>query len=295
MTESSIVQPPDTTLNPRLPRPTRRTPPWQLLHLPFSLPNFAAATLRVRLIALLVSLVALAVGVTLTLTDFRRVVPSLSLGLPLGQLLLYSGFTVLRLLTAYVFSLIIALAAALFVTSSRFAETWLMPVFDILQSVPVLAFFPIAVVTFANFGFLEGAALFILLTAMIWPLLFNMIGAIRAVPRDVQDASHLFGARGFKYVRHILLPAVFPALTTGSILALGAGWNIIIVAEYINFGKQPILLPGLGSLLDQAAYGSSQNTALFVSALTSMVLIIVLFNRLLWHRLLAQVDRYKFE
>jgi len=266
-----------------------------LAHLPHSLPYFWAAKGHVRVVAFVVSLLVLAVAAAVLITRFLQFPLTLVPGIPLSQLLLYTGYTILRLLIAYGVSLLLAVLAAVLVTSSRFAETWLMPVFDILQSVPALAFFPVAVLAFAHVGFVEGAALFILLTGMVWSLLFNMVGAIRAIPRDVKDAAHLFGARGFKYVRHVLMPAIFPALVTGSMLAVGAGWNIIIVAEYINFGDQPIVLPGLGSLLDQAAYGTTQNSALFVSALISMVLTIILLNRLVWHRLLLRAERYKFE
>ncbi len=270
-------------------------PSWHLPHLPYSLPNFHAARTRVRAVAVVVALLILVVVITLLHTQFQRLLPPVGLGFPLSQLLFYTLYTVLRLAVAYCLSLVLALLAALLVTTSRFAETWLMPVFDILQSVPALAFFPVAVLAFAHLGFVEGSALFILLTGMVWSLLFNIVGAIRAIPRDVKDAARVFGARDLKYVRHVLLPAVFPALVTGSMLAVGAGWNIIIVAEYINFGTQPIVLPGLGSLLDQAAYGPTHNTTLFLSALFSMVITIILLNRLVWHRLLVRAERYKFE
>jgi NitT/TauT family transport system permease protein len=271
------------------------SPRWHLPHLPHSLPHFGAASRRVRAVALLVALLTLVIVTTLLHTRFQRILPGLGLGISLPELLMYTGYTVARLAVAYVLSLVIALLAALLVTTSKWAETWLMPVFDILQSVPALAFFPVAVLAFAHLGFVEGSALFILLTGMVWSLLFNIVGAIRAIPRDVQDAARMFGARDLKYVRHVLLPAIFPALVTGSMLAVGAGWNIIIVAEYINFGAQPIVLPGLGSLLDRAASGPAHNTTLFVSALISLVLTIISFNRLVWHRLLVRAERYKFE
>jgi NitT/TauT family transport system permease protein len=153
----------------------------------------------------------------------------------LGGVLLAVAATMARLLVAYVLSLVVALAVVWLVTTHKRAEALLMPVFDVLQSVPVLAFFPAAILLFARFGFYEGAAQLVLLTAMLWSLLFSIVTAVRAVPRDVQDAARIYGAKGLKYWRYVVLPASFPAIVTGSILAFGAGWNVVIVAEFINY------------------------------------------------------------
>jgi NitT/TauT family transport system permease protein len=212
------------------------------------------------------------------------------------DLLLAALFSFSRLLVSYFISLILALAIAIIVTSHHRIENFLLPILDVLQSVPVLAFFPIAVVAFAKTGFLEGAAVFILLTAMLWSILFSVLGAIHSIPRDIELAAEVFGARRFKYLRHILLPATFPSIITGSILAWGAGWNIVIVAEFINFGGIHEILPGLGSTLDQAASGAGPaSTVLFIAALLTLVALVVVLNRLIWQPLLNYSERFKFD
>jgi NitT/TauT family transport system permease protein len=255
--------------------------------------DFFRASLRRRAWAVVAALVVLALLVSLAL---RR--PPWSLdwtGIDAGHLALAALATMLRLTIAYTLSVSLAILIASLVTSNRYAEQWLMPVFDILQSVPVLAFFPLAVVLFARVGFYEGAAQLVLLTAMLWPILFNLIGAVRTIPRDVQDAARVYGARGLRYWRHVILPAAFPALVTGSMLALGAGWNIVIAAEFINYGGHRITLLGLGSLLDQATQSDPPDNLLFLLALALMIAVIVLTNRLVWHWMLARAERYKFE
>jgi NitT/TauT family transport system permease protein len=255
--------------------------------------NFGSAALRTKVIAIVV-----AVGIVASLVFFAFTHPLL-LKSSTGQHVLEVFFAALasmtRLAIAFSLSLILAVGAACLVTTFRRAESVLMPVFDILQSVPVLAFFPAAVVLFARFKFYEGAALFVLLTAMLWPLLFSLVGAIRAIPRDVQDAARIFGARGLRYWRFLILPACFPGLVTGSILAFAAGWNVVIVAEFINYGGFQLSLPGLGSILDRATQQNPPDTTLFLISLAVMVTIIIAVNRLVWHPLALAAEQYKFD
>jgi NitT/TauT family transport system permease protein len=213
-----------------------------------------------------------------------------------GDLALNSSFTLLRLLAAYTLSLVAALGLALLVTSHRRAEALFLPILDVLQSVPVLAFFPLAILAFAGAGMPEGAAIFILFTGMLWPILFGVVGAIHAIPKDIEDAAYNFGARGPSFVMQVLLPAAFPAIVTGSILAWGEGWNIIIVAEFFGFGQAREILPGLGSTLDLAATQVGEgNTTLFILALLTLVALVLVLNKLIWHPLLNLAERYRFD
>ena len=250
-----------------------------------------------RVIALFLSAGILTLVVIFFRSPFGFIFPSAGIeNISWGGLLLNALFTLTRLFAAYVLSLIIALILAIIVTSHHHIENLLLPVLDVLQSVPVLAFFPIAVIAFARTGFLEGAAVFILLTAMMWSILFSVLGAIHSIPHDIDLAAQNFGARRFKYLRHVLLPAIFPSIITGSILAWGAGWNIVIVAEFINFGSLHEILPGLGSTLNQAAsmVGPS-NTVLFIIALLTIVALVISMNRLVWQPLINYSEKFKFD
>jgi NitT/TauT family transport system permease protein len=255
--------------------------------------NFARATLRTKIIATVV-----AAGILVSLVWVAFTHPLLlhsSTAQQALEVLLAAVASLTRLTIAFAVSILLAIGAACLVTSFRRAESLLMPVFDILQSVPVLAFFPAAVVLFARFKFYEGAALFVLVTAMLWPLLFSLVGAVRAIPRDVQYAARVFGARGPRYWRFLILPACFPGLVTGSILAFAAGWNIVIVAEFINYGGFQLSLPGLGSMLDRATQQNPPDTTLFLLCLSVMVTVIVAVNRLVWHPLAVKAEQYKFD
>lgn len=205
--------------------------------------------------------------------------------------------TLFRLLFSYVFSLILSIPIALLITKSERIEKYLLPIADIVQSIPVLAFFPIIVVAFIKFHALEGAVIFILFMEMLWNLVFSMIGGLKTIPKDILDASIIFNVKGFRKLRYVIIPAVFPYLITGSLLAWAAGWSILIVAEslhsYIPGGSASNDPLGLGSLLVNSFY-NGQNSV-FLASLIVMVIVIALINFFVWQKLLHIAERFKFD
>ena len=217
--------------------------------------------------------------------------------IPLATLVLATGATLLRLFVAYFFSLIVAVPLALLVTSGSRFESILLPFFDILESIPILAFFPVALLVFVRFDFLNGAAIFIIFLSMVWNILFTVIGGLKMIPRDIKNAATVFKIKGFSYFRKVLLPAIVPQIVTGSILAFGQGWNIIIVAEvlhvYLPASTSAHDLFGIGNIL-VAASGSGQ-TNVFIMAIVVMVLVIAFLNFFIWQKLLHYAQRFRFE
>ncbi len=215
----------------------------------------------------------------------------------LVELSLATLATLVRLSIAYALALVCAIPLALLVNYNAIAERIFLPVFDIIESVPVLAFFPVIIVFFIHFNLLNGAAIFILFLTMLWSIVFNIIGGLKMIPLDIKEAAHVLGIRGFAMVRKVLLPSVIPHIVTGSLLAWAGGWNIIIVAEvlrtYIPGGGKSQDLFGIGSILVDAA-SSGQNTVFF-AALFFIVIIIAFLNLFVWQKLLHYAERYKFE
>lgn len=205
--------------------------------------------------------------------------------------------TLFRLFFSYFFSLIFAVPIALLITKSEKFERILLPIADVVQSIPVLAFFPLVVVFFIRFNALEGAVIFILFLEMLWSLVFSMIGGLKTIPRDILDAATIFNIKGFRKLRYIIIPAIFPYIITGSLLAWAAGWSILIVAEalhsYIPGGSAANDPLGLGSLLVNSFY-SGQNTV-FLSSLIVMIVVIVIINVFIWQKLLHIAERFKFD
>jgi len=207
------------------------------------------------------------------------------------------GATLLRLLIAFVLALIFSIPLALLVTHSRLAEHIFLPAFDIIQSVPVLAFFPVVIIFFVHYGLYSGAAIFILFLSMVWNIVFSLVGGFHSIPKDIKEAGIMFNVRGFAYLRKILLPAIVPYLITGSLLAWAQGWNIVIVAEvlhtYLPGGTNASDVFGIGSVLVHASSGGQQQ--LFLTAIVIMIITIALINLFVWQKLLRYAERFKFE
>lgn len=214
-----------------------------------------------------------------------------------ATILLAAMYTCTRLFVAYVCAVIVAIPLALLVTYNSVLESILLPVFDILESVPMLALFPVIIMLFINFGFLNGAAIFILFLSMLWNLVFTIVGGLKIIPKDIVYAAHVFGIRRWSFLRRVIFPAIVPQLVTGSILAVAQGWNLIIVAEvlhtYIPGGTTAQDLFGIGSILVTAA--SHAQNGVFVSAVFVMVVLIGLLNFFVWQKLLHYSQRFRFE
>jgi NitT/TauT family transport system permease protein len=173
----------------------------------------------------------------------------------------------------------------------------LIPVYDVLESVPVLVFFPVIILFFIHYSLLNTAAVFILILTMVWSIAFAAIGGLHVIPEDVLFVPKIFGLTKFQSFRKVILPALFPSLITGSLLAWAAGWNILIVAEvlhtYVPSGQNVGDVFGIGSVLVQAS--SSGNQSLFLWSIVVIVLAITLINIFVWQRLLKYAERFKFD
>jgi NitT/TauT family transport system permease protein len=217
--------------------------------------------------------------------------------LQFGVLLAALATSIGRLFFAYILSLFIGVPLGLLAEKNRGIESFLLPIYDVLESIPVLAFFPVIILFFVRSGFLEGAAIFMLFFSMIWSIVFNTIGGLKVIPRDVKAVGHVFGLSKWEQFTKITLPALFPPLVTGSILALAAGWNIVIVAEALNaYAPQSAHahdLFGIGSVLVTAA--SSGDNAGLLAAMGVLVVTIAIVNLFLWQPLLGRAERYKFD
>ena len=251
-------------------------------------------------------LIGALIGIVLAVIIFRILVPpklpevlrEFSLRPELALLPSYAFGSVARLLVGYLIALSWTLVAGIVIARSERLFNALLPVFDIAQSVPALALFPIVVSVVidyfhgSEFG-LELASVVLVLTGMQWYLLFNIIGAVKAIPSDVIEASRCFGLRGLSYIRNVVLPAIVPAIILGSIQAWGGGWNATIASEYINLGTTTYHVAGLGYLLDIAV--GAGDTPMVLVAIGLMAGIVFIMNRTIWHYSLKQVSKYKFE
>ena len=214
-----------------------------------------------------------------------------------GLLLSALGASVLRLGASFLFALVIGVPLGLLAESNQRVENVLLPIYDVMESLPVLAFFPVLILFFIHSGLVEGAAVFILFFSIVWTIAFSTIGGMKLIPDDVKAAGKVFGLSAWGRFRQILLPALFPPLLTASILGIADGWNLVIVAEalhaYAPADAAAHDLFGIGSILVSAS--SAGNTPLLITAMMVLVAFITAMNILLWQPMLARAERYKFE
>lgn len=208
-----------------------------------------------------------------------------------------SANTFYRMLVAYLLSVIVAVPLALLIAVTPAVQRILLPIADIMQSVPVLAFFPIVVAFFTQYRAFEAAAILVIFMAMVWNIVFPVIGGLQTIPDDIRSAAHVFGLRGIRKFWHVTLPAIFPFIVTGSLLAWAQGWTVVIVAEvlhtYIPDAGASADLLGLGSLLVDS--NAQQKTSVFVAALCAMILMVALIDILVWQPLLRLAQRFRFD
>jgi NitT/TauT family transport system permease protein len=211
-------------------------------------------------------------------------------GIPLDLLLSF-----LRVAVGVVISAVVAIPLAWLLARSPRARGVALAVIQILASIPATAFFPLIVVLLTWGLGMNAGAVILALTTMFWYVLFNVLGAASTIPKEMQEAALALGLHGRRYLRRVFVPAVLPGLITGCVTAWGAGWNAMILCEYLEAGRRVYQVRGIGATLDRATYltGDMQVVA---ASLASMVLLIILVNRLFWDPLYQRVaERYKME
>ena len=203
--------------------------------------------------------------------------------------------TLARVAAALVIALAWTIPVGLAIGTNERLARWLQPVVQVTASVPATALFPIFVLALVGLtGGLNLAAILLMLMGTQWYLLFNVIAGASSIPQDLKYTAALLQLRSWRRWRTLLLPSLFPYIITGAITASGGAWNASIVAEYVQFGGRTLTTTGIGSLIAQAT--AAGNYTLLLAATLSLVLTVVLINRLVWRRLyrLAE-DRYRME
>ncbi|HVN64814.1 MAG TPA: ABC transporter permease subunit [Candidatus Binataceae bacterium] len=205
-------------------------------------------------------------------------------------------YSTIRMIVAYAISLAWTLPCALAASESPRFNRILAPTAEIIGSMPATALFPLIVVFVIRVtGGMNLASVLLILTGMQWYLLFNLLAGINQVPEDLKEAARAFGLSRVATWRKLIIPAVMPSLVTGSITAWGGGWNALILSEYFVYQGHTYQVMGLGALLDIATYETGNGVMILLSLL-SMVLVVILLNRLMWRRLYnVATERYRLD
>ena len=210
----------------------------------------------------------------------------------------YALRTTMRMLLAIVCSIIFTFIYAALAAKSRRAEMVLIPLLDILQSVPILGFLTFTVVFFLNlfpgqvFG-AELACVFAIFTSQAWNMTFSMYQSIRNVPKDLEEASQSFHLSGWQRFWRLDVPFAMPGLIWNTMMSMSGGWFFVVASEAITVGNTTVTLPGIGSYV---ALGiQKQNLPAIGYAILTMLLVIIAYDQLLFRPVVAWADKFRFE
>src|SRR5271168_3129801 len=202
-----------------------------------------------------------------------------------SNLPLYALRTTMRMLLAIVCSIIFTFIYAALAAKSRRAEMVLIPLLDILQSVPILGFLTFTVVFFMNLfpgrvlG-LELASIFAIFTSQAWNMAFSMYQSLRTVPSDLVEASISFRLSAWQKFWRLEVPFAIPGLVWNTMMSMSGGWFFVVASEAISVGDSTWKLPGIGSYIAQAL--EKQDILAVLWAVLAMLVVILLYDQLLF-------------
>ncbi|CAB3768374.1 ABC transporter permease [Paraburkholderia solisilvae] len=210
----------------------------------------------------------------------------------------YALRTTLRMLAAMAASLVFTLTYGTLAAKSRRAGQVLVPILDILQSVPVLGYISFTVTFFLALfpGRVLGAELatiFAIFTSQAWNMTFSFYQSLRTVPRDLSEVSRGFHLTGWQRFWKLEVPFSMPGLIWNMMMSMSGGWFFVVASEAITVGNNTIVLPGVGAYLAQAiAY---KNLAAVGWAILAMTVVILAYDQLLFRPLVAWADKFRME
>ena len=220
--------------------------------------------------------------------------PQAEISRSVAALPVYAGYSLLRIAIAYVLSLIFALVYGYIAAYRPRAERFMIPLLDVLQSIPVLSFLPGVMLAMAalfpgrQLGVELGAVLLIF-TGQVWNIAFSFYASLKSIPREMREAAAIYRFNWWQRFLQIELPYATIGLVWNSMMSVAGAWFFLMACEQFTDFR----LPGLGSYLQTAAdNGDTRSIALGIG---TMVAVIVLIDQLVWRPVIAWAEKFKME
>jgi NitT/TauT family transport system permease protein len=259
-----------------------------------ALPNQYDLFAFALILAAFIAITRVSHGLTLPLTAPESTVVSLDY----KQLPYYALRTTLRMFTAIAASLVFTFVYATLAAKSRRASLVLIPLLDVLQSVPILGFLSFTVTFFLGLfpGSILGAecaAIFAIFTSQAWNMAFSFYQSLRGVPRDLDQVARGFGLSGWQRFWQLETPFAMPGLIWNTMMSMSGGWFFVVASEAISVGDITVKLPGIGSYL-ALAIQEKRIDAVF-AAIATMLAVILAYDQLLFRPLVTFAARFRVE
>ena len=210
----------------------------------------------------------------------------------------YAARTTLRMLIAMVLSLFFTFTYATLAAKSRSAERLLVPLLDILQSVPILGFISVTVVFFMSLApgrvlGAEFASIFAIFTSQAWNMAFSFYQSLRTVPGELEEAARNFGLGAWMRFWRLDVPFAVPQLIWNMMMSMSGSWFFVVASEAISVGNTTVTLPGIGSYIALAI--EHRDLYAVCWAIATMLVVILIYDQVLFRPLVAWADRFRFE
>lgn len=210
----------------------------------------------------------------------------------------YALQSVLRMFIALFFSLLFTFTVGTLAAKNKHAEKVLVPLLDILQSIPVMGFLSITVVGFIDLfpGSLWGAqcaAIFAIFTAQVWNMVFSFYQSMRTLPVELRETADMFHLSAWQRFWRVEVPFAMPGLLWNMMLSMSGSWFFVVASEAVTVSNQTITLPGIGSYI-AVAIGQRNLHAIFLTIIV-MFAVILLYDQLLFRPLIKWSERFRIE
>jgi NitT/TauT family transport system permease protein len=224
--------------------------------------------------------------------------PSVEISRSLWALPAYAGYSLLRITIAYVLSLGFALVYGYVAAYNGRAERFMIPLLDVLQSIPVLSFLPpvmlamVALFPGRQLG-VEMGTILLIFTGQVWNMAFSFYSSQKSIPNEMREAARIYRFSWWQRFTEVELPFSAIGLVWNSMMSVAGGWFALMVCEMFVLGSRDFRLPGLGSYLQTAA--SAGDTASIFWGVATMVAVIVLLDQFVWRPVIAWAEKFKVE
>ncbi|MFZ0814157.1 MAG: ABC transporter permease subunit [Candidatus Sulfotelmatobacter sp.] len=229
---------------------------------------------------------------------FGPFTPTVEISRSLWALPAYAGYSLLRITIAYILSLAFTLVYGYVAAYNPRAERFLIPLLDVLQSIPVLSFLPgvmlamVALFPGRQLG-VELGAILLIFTGQVWNMAFSFYASLKSIPKDMREAATIYRFRWWQRFTQMELPFSAIGLVWNSMMSVAGGWFALMVCEMFVLGSRDFRLPGLGSYLQTAA--SAGDTTSILWGIATMVAVIVLLDQFVWRPVIAWAEKFKVE
>jgi NitT/TauT family transport system permease protein len=236
--------------------------------------------------------------VVLARTWFGPFNPHVEISRSPAMLPVYAAYSLLRILVAYALSLAFTLVYGYIAAYNARAERLMIPLLDILQSIPVLSFLPGVMLAMVSLfprhqlG-VELGAILLIFTGQVWNMAFSFYSSIKSIPREMREAAKIYQFNWYQRFTNIELPYSAIGLVWNSMMSVAGGWFFLMACEMFVLGDKDFRLPGLGSYLQTAA--SAGDTEAILWGVATMILVIVLMDQVVWRPVIAWAEKFKME